>query len=176
MKSISLLAGAGPFAAAAAFLAAPGQAQDYDMDCKVILCLAGGFPATCGDAKSYMFKRLRKGKSPFGICTYEDGGSYEAVDADARRLSDRSSYLCPEGKQLYYREDDDDNRYRTDAFCYTDKRRVRQGDDYITVYEGKSAATHVNFTTQVTVEPGSAAAFTSPRYYVNTGNGTVIER
>ncbi|WP_051644966.1 hypothetical protein [Labrenzia sp. DG1229] len=175
MKSISFLAGAGAFAAATAFLAAPGQAQDYDMDCKVILCLAGGFPQTCGDAKSYMFKRLKKGKSPFGICSYEDGGSYEAVQADAQFLHGESSYLCPDGKKLHYRRDDED-RFGSDVFCYTNSRRVRQGDDNVTIYEGKSSATHVNFTTQVTVEPGSAAAFTSPRYYVNTGNGTVIER
>lgn len=174
MKFVSLIAGAGALAATA-FFAAPSQAQDYDMDCKVILCLAGGFPATCGDAKSYMFKRLIKGKSPFGICTYEDGGSYEAVKADARFLHGKSSYLCPDGKQLHYR-DDDDNGFRSGVFCYTSSRRVRQGDEYVTIYDGKSAATHVNFTTQVTVEPGSAATFTSPRYYVNTGNGTVIER
>jgi hypothetical protein len=173
MKSICMFAGLGAFVAATS-LSGQAQAQDYDMDCKVILCLAGGFPATCGDAKSYMFNRLKNGKSPFGICSYDDGGSYEAVKADARFLHGRESYLCGPGKQLFYERDSDS--HRNEVFCYSSSRRIRQGDEYVTIYEGKASATFVNFTTQVTVEPGSAGAFTSPRYYVNTGNGTVIER
>jgi hypothetical protein len=54
-----------------ALTTAPAAA--YDMDCKVILCLAGGFPSGCGDAHSYMIKRLKKLKPPFGICV--GGGS-----------------------------------------------------------------------------------------------------
>jgi len=49
-------------------------AKAFDMDCKVILCLAGGFPQGCGDAHSHMLKRLRKGKGPFGVCS---GGGAE---------------------------------------------------------------------------------------------------
>jgi len=56
----------------AASFSAPANA--FDIDCKVILCLAGGFPQGCGDAHSYMLKRLRKGKGPFGTCR---GGSAE---------------------------------------------------------------------------------------------------
>ena len=50
----------------------------YDMDCKVILCLAAGFPGGCGDARSYMFKRLKKLKPPFGLCSSggDDGSTY----------------------------------------------------------------------------------------------------
>ena len=50
----------------------------YDMDCKVILCLAAGFPSGCGDARSYMFKRLKKLKPPFGPCSGggDDGSTY----------------------------------------------------------------------------------------------------
>jgi len=33
-----------------ALLAQNIQARAFDMDCKVILCIAGGFPASCGDA------------------------------------------------------------------------------------------------------------------------------
>lgn len=50
-------------------LGAP-PAPAYDMDCKVILCLAGGLPSGCADARSYMLNRLRKipPKPPFGFC------------------------------------------------------------------------------------------------------------
>ena len=53
---------------AAVLSAAP--AWGYDMDCKVILCLAGGFPASCSDARAYMLNRLRSTppKPPFGHC------------------------------------------------------------------------------------------------------------
>ncbi len=49
-------------------------ASGYDMDCKVILCLAGGFPAGCSDARAYMLSRLRSipPKSPFGHCAGTD--------------------------------------------------------------------------------------------------------
>ena len=33
-------------------------AQSYDIDCKVILCLAGGFPSGCSDAFDYMIDRI----------------------------------------------------------------------------------------------------------------------
>jgi len=47
-------------------------AEAFDMDCKVILCLAGGFPSGCGDAKSYMLDRIRDRKPPIGTCSTED--------------------------------------------------------------------------------------------------------
>lgn len=65
---------------ATAVLAMPRPAAaGYDIDCKVILCLAGGFPSGCGDAKSYMVKRLNRGKPPFGVCAFGSGGG-EGVD------------------------------------------------------------------------------------------------
>ena len=54
-----------------ASLGVSGEASAFDMDCKVILCLAGGFPSGCADARSYMLKRLKKLKPPFGVCTTE---------------------------------------------------------------------------------------------------------
>lgn len=70
------------FAVAALLLLAqpkPAQAEDYDMDCAVILCLAGGFPTGCGAAYSYMIKRITgwKPKPPFGFCAM---GSLDDVD------------------------------------------------------------------------------------------------
>lgn len=55
------------------------SASAYDMDCKVILCLAAGFPSGCGDAHSYMVRRLKKGRGPFGTCSggNTDGGTYD---------------------------------------------------------------------------------------------------
>lgn len=57
----------------------PTVAEDYDMDCAVILCLAGGFPPGCGAAYSYMIKRITswKPKPPFGFCAM---GSLKDVD------------------------------------------------------------------------------------------------
>lgn len=47
-------------------------ATAYDMDCAVILCMAGGFPgAECQKAYAYMIERITPIPSlpPFGICT-----------------------------------------------------------------------------------------------------------
>ena len=69
-----------PWAVALASTMTSGSsARAYDMDCKVILCLAAGFPGGCGDAHSYMVRRLRKGKGPFGTCSggSTDGGTYD---------------------------------------------------------------------------------------------------
>lgn len=157
------------------FLPAPVVwAQDYDMDCKVILCLAGGFPANCGDARAYMLNRLRDGKSPFGVCSYEDGEDYEAVTADVRFLQGKQSYLCEQGQQLFYQHGSESSGL--EVFCYTSSRTRRQGDGDVTIYEGKSSPTHVNFTTKIIVEPGTVDAFASPRYFVNTETGVVVER
>lgn len=46
----------------------------YDMDCAIILCLAGGFPASavCTAAHAEMIRRITPWPSlpPFGICTF----------------------------------------------------------------------------------------------------------
>jgi len=170
---------AGVFMAAGVMSA---QAQSYDMDCKVILCLAGGFPSGCGDAKSYMFKRLRKGKAPFGICSFDNGDPYEGARVNAHFLHGQDSYYCPPPKKLFYREYRDgessfSNR-RTEVFCYDKKVMKRTGwnNEQIIEYVGKTNAQHVNFYAQVTVEPGTAEEYRSPSYLINTGSGFVIER
>ena len=60
--------------------AAPAAAQSYDVDCKLILCLADGFRAGCADALGHMMKRLCKGKSLLSFCAMSDGKEYDAYD------------------------------------------------------------------------------------------------
>jgi len=70
-------------------LAIPAQAHAFDMDCKVILCIAGGFPSTCGDAYSYMIKRITKFPKPlppFGFCAMSNGSEYKGHDVSYRYL------------------------------------------------------------------------------------------
>ncbi len=49
-------------------------ARAYDMDCAIMLCIAGGFPssAVCAAAHAEMIRRITPWPSlpPFGICTY----------------------------------------------------------------------------------------------------------
>jgi len=73
----------------------PIRAAAYDIDCKVILCLAGGFPSGCGDAQSYMVKRLKRAKPPFGFCAFGSGGG-EGVDYDLDMGSETWTE-CPGG-------------------------------------------------------------------------------
>ena len=58
--------------------AAVPPVNGYDMDCKVILCLAGGFPEGCADARAYMVDRLRSfpPKPPFGYCSGGDSSNF----------------------------------------------------------------------------------------------------
>ena len=54
------------------------------IDCKVILCLAGGFPSGCADAYSYMMDRITRLRPlpPFGTChTVSLQGAQEVYDA-----------------------------------------------------------------------------------------------
>ena len=68
-------------------------ARAFDMDCKVILCLAGGFPSGCSDAKTYMLRRLKKLKPPFGPCSSgdDDGGTY---DVPVRMFTRKIQPIC----------------------------------------------------------------------------------
>lgn len=49
-------------------------ARAYDMDCAIMLCMAGGFPssAVCSAAYAEMIRRITPWPSrpPFGVCTY----------------------------------------------------------------------------------------------------------
>ena len=50
------------------------KARAYDMDCAIMLCMAGGFPssAVCSAAYAEMIRRITPWPSrpPFGVCTY----------------------------------------------------------------------------------------------------------
>lgn len=54
--------------------ASPQRAEAYDIDCAIILCMAGGFPpsAVCARAYRTMIRRITPWPSrpPFGICTF----------------------------------------------------------------------------------------------------------
>ena len=88
------------------------EAHAYDMDCKVILCIAGGFPSECSDAWRYMIKRitrLPKPLPPFGFCAMSNGSEYKAHNVNYSFLGNGpQAYDCPEGKQLYYRREETD--------------------------------------------------------------------
>lgn len=82
-----------------AFSSAPAAA--FDMDCKVILCLAGGFPSGCGDAHSYMIKRLKKLKPPFGTCV-GGGSSGDTYDVPVQMFTRQIRPSC--GRWVTVRE------------------------------------------------------------------------
>lgn len=174
------------FIGTAALMATPDDAHAYDMDCKVILCIAGGFPSGCSDAYSYMIKRITrfpKPLPPFGFCPMSDGSEYKAHNVSYRYLrTGPEAYDCPENKKLYYRRDDDDNGYRETAFCYTHLERKRiswggdDGEQWQTIYHGQSTATPVNFELNIVVEPGTDHEFRSPLFRINYGTGYFSQR
>lgn len=155
------------------------SAQSYDMDCKVILCMAGGFPAGCGDAYSYMIDRITdfpNPKPPFGTCTQSDGTVYRAVDApyDYLNRTQKAGWACPSTHRLRFSSTDGDHgRVNVDAFCYTGRQTVGSGDERRNTYVGRIPANHVNFQVQITVEPGTPSAYTSPLYRLNYHTGYV---
>ena len=76
------LAAAGVLAAFANLAPSTASAADYDMDCKLLVCLPAGFPSGCGDALDHMRDRLRDGKSPIGFCAMSNGAAYDAYKID----------------------------------------------------------------------------------------------
>lgn len=159
------------------------HAQGYDMDCKVILCIAGGFPSGCGDAYSYMIKRITRSPKPlppFGFCAMSDGSEYKAHNVSYRYLRwGPEAYDCPEGKKLFYRRQDNEGQYGNEtAFCYTHSTRTPGGRDEPdrVVYHGQSPATPVNFELKITIEPGTAHEHRSPLFRINYGTGYISQR
>lgn len=166
-------------------IAKPENAHAYDMDCKVILCIAGGFPAGCADAYSYMIKRITrfpKPLPPFGYCAMSDGSEYKAHNVEFSYLGrGPQAYDCPEGKKLYYRRDDDEGGWGNEtAFCYTHMIRQRAGwgrdVQWQETYHGQSTATPVNFQLHITIEPGTEHEFSSPLFRINWSTGYVSQR
>jgi hypothetical protein len=70
MKKLIMAAAIG----SAAILGAPRKTLAYDMDCAIILCMAGGFPssAVCAHAYKTMIHRItpKPVLPPFGVCTF----------------------------------------------------------------------------------------------------------
>lgn len=62
-----------------AALSAPARVAAYDIDCAIILCMAGGFPASavCSDAYRTMIRRITPHpvRPPFGICSFASAPS-----------------------------------------------------------------------------------------------------
>lgn len=63
-----------PILVAASLTVHGKPAPAYDMDCAIMLCMAGGFPpsAVCSAAHAEMIRRITPWpiQPPFGICTY----------------------------------------------------------------------------------------------------------
>ena len=151
--------------------AGPAAADDYDMDCKMILCLAGGFPDGCEDAFDHMIDRLRDGKSPVDSCTMADGRELDDVDVDLRRIGahSASAWECPEGSSLHHEVARDGEGREVTAFCYEAATERRQGDGYRTSYTGISTPARVDLEARLRMAPGTEAAYDSGLLRFGTG-------
>lgn len=165
----------------------PQEAHAYDMDCKVILCIAGGFPSECSDAYRYMIKRITrfpKPLPPFGFCAMSNGSEYKAHNVDYQFLSrGPQAYDCPQDKKLYYQRNDGDRGGgwgNETVYCYSHMTSTQTswGRDtaYQTVYHNQSTAQSINFQLKITIEPGTAHEFRSPLFRINYNTGYVSQR
>jgi hypothetical protein len=161
------------------------EAHAYDMDCKVILCIAGGFPAQCSDAYRYMIKRITrfpKPLPPFGFCAMSDGSEYKAHNVSYRFLNrGPEAYDCPESKTLYYRREDGDRGGwgNETAFCYSHSTSRHEGGrdgGTVVTYHNQSIAQPVNFQLNIVIEPGTDHEFRSPLFRINYSTGYVSQR
>lgn len=98
------------------------RARAYDIDCAIMLCMAGGFPPSpvCARAYQTMIRRILPWPSqpPFGICTYAalpvslggPGGEAE-LDTDLPEFAwlNQTHVIWFSGRS--YRDNDDDRRY-----------------------------------------------------------------
>lgn len=159
------------------------EARAAQIDCKVILCLAGGFPSGCGDAWDHMIDRITDlpPKPPFGFCAMSNGSRYEGTRLDFATLWGRSSYVCREGQRLsYYVEYLDNGSEREHAFCYLSSHVVTTGwgEDQRTEvrYDGRTAALRARWRIGLTVEPGTPVEYRSPTYWISRRGGVVLQR
>ncbi len=152
------------------------QAQDYDMDCKLLICLPAAFPSGCGDAFDHMIDRLRDGKTPIGFCGTGGGSGYDdyEIDYDFHSATSPSGWKCPEGSSLYHsvsHSDDDDGRRRTvSVFCYESSNTVRIGDSRRTYYTGKTRPERTDFSLDMTMNVSAETPpYETGRMRFNTG-------
>lgn len=164
-------------------------AQGYDIDCKVILCLAGGFPQGCANAKDYMIDRITSvpPKPPFGFCAFSNGEGYDDYEAPFSFLGGRDRFLCPEDKTLFYQQGvGGEAGIEEQAFCYD--QRIQPAfnfggrfDDFQSLdnrsnFSGVTNPINVNYRIQITIQPGQAGEFRSPVFYGNTSTRFVTQR
>ena len=149
------------------------SAQDgYDVDCAVILCMAGGWPVepsgTCNAAKSYMIDRIRDLKPPIGVCSTSEGGEFTDYDLDYE-IRDRqlaSNYSCPAGTTLFFKTNG--ILLPPTAFCYTQVASITASDfSCQKVYSGLQQVIFADFWAKLTVSPGSPGAYISPETLLN---------
>lgn len=73
---------------------APQYTWAYDIDCAILLCMAGGFPSNpvCARAYSTMIRRILPWPSlpPFGVCTYVNASVAAGVGAADTALNTSS--------------------------------------------------------------------------------------
>ena len=162
------LAGTAAITALASFTPSSASAADYDMDCKLILCMPAGFPSGCRDAFDHMIDRLRDGKSPIGTCTMSNGDAYDRYDIDYafKPATLPESWACPAGKSLYHtvRSDDDaGRRHSVNTLCYdaayTQRAWTSDGESMRTIFTNKTIPARTDFWVNLTVEPGTDAAY-----------------
>ena len=163
-----------PLAVAALAVASPqaAKAQDYDMDCKLLLCLPGGFPGGCGDAYDHMIDRLRDGKSPIGTCAMAGGGDYDDYEIEYafNGATSREGWQCPEGASLYHSSRlIEGNRNAVNVFCYESSNTVRLGENTQTYYTGKSRPERTDFTLDMTMNASAETPYETGLMRFNTG-------
>ena len=164
------IAGLAAALAIASLTPTSARAGDYDMDCKLILCMPAGFPSGCGDAFDHMIDRLRDGKSPIGFCALSDGSEYDGYDIEYSMspASSRDGWRCPPGRSLYHgvRNDDGIGSERTvTTFCYESShtRRAWTSEGYgeRTFHLNRTPPERTDFRVRLTVEPGTPAAYSA---------------
>lgn len=164
-----------PLAVAALVAASPqaATAQDYDMDCKLLLCLPAAFPSGCSDAFDHMIDRIRDGKSPIGFCGMAGGGAYDdyKIDYAFNRATSERGWECPESSDLYHRvtSDDDDRRRIVNVFCYESSDTVRFGTTERTYFTGVSRPERTDFTLDMTMNASTDAPYETGVMRFDTG-------
>ncbi|WP_299655235.1 hypothetical protein [uncultured Jannaschia sp.] len=183
-RSVSIaLAGTAAIAAFASIAPSTASAADYDMDCKLLLCMPGGFPSGCADAFDHMMDRLRDGKFPIGFCAMSNGAEYDAYDIDYafEEVTSPAGWECPEGKHLYHRTTGADDGYwsqTVNTFCYDSAYQrhgwTPEGDNTVTSYTNKTAPERRDFRVNLTLEPGTDQEYSQGWQRFDTGRSSRI--
>ena len=165
------------FAFTAAIPAPAALAQSYDIDCKLILCLAGGFPSGCADAKAYMIDRITSvpPKPPIGFCAMSDGSEYADYRLDYAWVSPASAegWVCPADKLKYFRASREEHgETHVQVFCYDERVVVRAGwrdEEPTYAWLGRTVPERSDFRIAITISPGTEDAYDSGVQRVETG-------